>query len=139
MTQALSPPRPRSQALGLSSDAAVNLPNALTLGSLVLGAWWATQPEAPDWAALASIILDEADGRVARATGQTSEFGSVFDWGSDIVLTALSLQKVGAPWYAIPAVATGQVLLRSEGYRPPVGSARAAVMLYGVGQKRGLF
>lgn len=122
-------------AMQLQSDAAVNLPNALTLASLALGVWWVA--DGPDWAAVASVILDELDGRIARATGQTSEFGSTYDWATDVLLTALSLQKVGAPWQAIPVVATGQVVLREEGYRPPFLSARGVVMLYGVAKNQG--
>lgn len=129
------PPQALGAPVALQSDAAVNLPNALTLASLALGVWWIN--DGPDWAAIASIVLDELDGRVARATGQTSNFGSTYDWGADVVLTALSLYKVGAPWPVIPVVTTGQVVLREEGIRPTIGSARAAVMLYGVAQNQG--
>ena len=121
--------------LALSSDAATNVPNAITLASLVLGVWWIY--DGPDWAAVTSVVLDEADGRVARATGQTSNFGSSYDWGVDVVLTALALHKVGAPWPLIPAVTTGQVVLREEGFRPAVLSARGLVMLYGVARNQG--
>ena len=117
-----------------TTDAAPNLPNAITLASLALGVWWAVAG-GPSWAAVASVVLDEVDGRAARALGQTTEFGSVFDWGSDVALTALALQRVGAPWQAIPVVTTGQVYLRSVGYRPPILSARALVMLYGVARE----
>jgi hypothetical protein len=119
----------------IESDATVNLPNALTFASLALGAWWVA--DGPDWAAVLSVALDEADGRVARATGQESRFGSTYDWAADVALTALSLRKVGAPWPAIPIVATGQVILRERGYRPPVLSARGVTMLYGVVKSQG--
>ena len=125
MTHALGAP-----GLLASTDAAVNLPNALTLASLGLGAWWAAG--GPDWAAIGSIVLDEADGRVARATGQTTKFGSTFDWATDMVLTGLALRRVQAPWQVIPVVTTGQVVLREAGYSPPILSARALVMIYGV-------
>ena len=109
-------------------DARANLPNAITLCSLVLGVWWAFG--GPWWAALGSVVLDEVDGRVARMTKQTSHFGSQFDWGTDLALTALSLGRLGVPW-AIPLVTTGQVILRNHGYRPNVGSARAFLMVGG--------
>lgn len=110
-------------------DARINLPNALTAGSLASGVWWAFG--GPWYAAIASCLLDELDGRLARATGQTSRFGGLYDWGGDVALTALSLGRLGAPW-AIPVVTTAQVALRHRGYRPKVGSARAALMAGGV-------
>ena len=102
----------------------------MTLASLALGAWWVSG--GPPAAALASVALDELDGRVARYTGESTDFGSLFDWGTDLVLTAMALQRVGAPWQAIPVVTTAQVALRSAGARPPLLSARGVVMLYGV-------
>jgi len=114
---------------------ALNLPNALTLGGLALGVWWIY--DGPDWAAVASVALDEIDGRVARATGEETEFGSELDWGADLALTGLALDKVGAPWPVIPVVTTGQVVLRNARTRPPFLSARALVMLYGVAVNQG--
>ncbi len=124
-----------STALAIRGDARPNLPNAITFVSLALGAGWAY--DGPDWAAVVSVALDEIDGRVARATGQASNFGSSYDWAADLALTALALRKVDAPWPLIPAVATAQVLLREEGLRPPVLSARGLVMLYGVARNQG--
>lgn len=131
----MSRPPTASLSGGPVMDAAPNLPNAMTLASLGLGAWWAAG--GPDWAALVSVALDELDGRVARATGQTSEFGSLYDWGSDLVLTALAMNRVGAPWQAVPVVTTAQILMRQNGTRPSFGSARAAVMVYGVARNKG--
>ena len=118
--------RPRKSRFG---DAAANLPNALTLGGFALGCWWVCG--GPVWAALASIALDEVDGHVARAQGKTTDYGGLLDWGTDITLTGMTLVKLGAPW-AIPFVTASQVALRNGGYSPPVGSARAALMLAGV-------
>lgn len=119
------PPTQRAGGLG---DARLNLPNSLTLCSLGLGVWWAFG--GPWWAAVASVVLDEADGRVARARGECTEFGGMYDWGTDMALTALSLGRLGVPW-AIPVVTTAQVILRNRGYRPEIGSARAVLMLTG--------
>ena len=63
---------------------------------------------------------------------ETTEFGSNMDWGSDIILTALSLLRLKAPLWTIPAATAGQVYLRSNNFRPPLGSLRAGLMLYGV-------
>jgi phosphatidylglycerophosphate synthase len=110
-------------------DLRANLPNGITLAGFALGVWWCTG--GPAWAALASIIMDELDGHIARARGEATQYGSLLDWGSDLTLTGMSLVKLGAPW-AIPFVTASQVALRNGGYRPPVGSARAALMLAGV-------
>jgi len=108
----------------------VNVPNAVTLTGFGLGAWWVAG--GPAWAAVASIIADEADGAIAREQGKTSEFGGNLDWTSDIVLTALTMYKLGVAWPAIPVVTTVQVALREEGFKPPVLSFRAVLMLFAI-------
>jgi len=115
---------------GKSGDATLNTPNAVTMAGFALGVWWVVG--GPDWAAVASIIADEADGAIARDTGQTSEFGAELDFNADVVLTALTLRKLGVPWGAIPLVTAGQVALRNGGYKPPVLSLRAVLMLYAI-------
>lgn len=116
---------PRVGAVALPS--LVNIPNAITAIGYALGLWWIAG--GPAWAALVSIVADELDGRIARATGTTSEFGSKFDWTTDVVLTAATLQKMRAPVWIILAGTIGQVALRDRGIRPEFGSARAALML----------
>lgn len=118
-------------------DTTVRPPTAadvVTLASYGLGLWWCLG--GPTWAALASIVGDELDGRIARATGTTSERGSALDWGADVALTPLALMRLGrenghekAALYAAPGVLFVQAQLRADSWRPPVGSARAAVML----------
>jgi phosphatidylglycerophosphate synthase len=108
----------------------INVPNAVTLAGFGLGVWWVAG--GPPWAAVASIIADEADGALARERGETSEFGGSLDWTSDIVLTALTLYKLKVPWVGIPAITTIQVALREEGFRPPALSFRAALMIYAI-------
>lgn len=107
----------------------VNLANAVTLTGFALGAWYALAG-GPGWAAIASIVADEVDGMVARALGQETDFGSNFDWATDLLLTAAMLRKIGAPWQAMPAVASAQVAARTMGIAPPIGSVRAALMVY---------
>lgn len=108
------------------------LPNALTILGYGMGVAWAVG--GPAWAGLASIGLDELDGRLARRLGQTTEIGSLLDWTGDVVLTAMTLRRMNAPLWLYPAVTTLQVALREKGWRPPVGSARALLMLYAMWQ-----
>lgn len=106
----------------------------ITLLSFGLGAWWTVG--GPVWAGLASILGDELDGRLARATRTASERGSELDWGSDIILTTMTLMRLGhvtrheglALVTAVPFLYT-QASLRAAGWRPPVLSARALLMI----------
>ena len=45
---------------------ALTLPNAITLAGAGLTAWWLRG--GPAWAAVAGLLADEVDGRLARAT-----------------------------------------------------------------------
>lgn len=106
----------------------------VTVTGYGLGLWWAFG--GPTWAGVSSVVLDELDGRIARAMGQTSERGSALDWGADVSLTAVSAlrlgQATGQPVAALasaPVLLYGQAHLRGQGYRPPLGSARAVLML----------
>ena len=126
--QAVAVKRHQRDQLGAGDIA--NLPNAITLASFGLGLWWVAG--GPWWSAIASILGDEVDGRVARKMGTTSDFGADFDWGTDLVLTPLALRKLKAPWWAIGGTTVGQIWFRGALGRPSIGSVRAAVMLYGV-------
>jgi hypothetical protein len=82
------------------------------------------------------MVGDELDGRIARARGTASARGGLLDWGADISLTSLSLLRLGRvtghekhALYAAPPVLFAQAALRSDGYAPPVGSARAVIMI----------
>lgn len=129
-------PAPRTGG-GLTETVKEHTPTAadiVTLISFGLGAWWAAG--GPAWAALASILGDEMDGRLARAMNTTSERGSALDWGSDIALTTMTLARLGrATGHVEVAVAAAvpilyaQATLRAKGWRPPVLSARALLML----------
>jgi phosphatidylglycerophosphate synthase len=103
------------------------------LAGLLLSLGW--QAGGPAWMAIAGLLADEIDGRVARATNTQSEFGSFFDWVTDVGITQLVLARLGAA-RAIPLVLFGQVYLRGEGVRPDVGSARAVLTLYALATHR---
>jgi len=64
------------------------------------------------WAIIAGIVMDMLDGRVARMTGATSEFGMELDSLCDLVtfgvapavlMFELALEPLGRPGYAIAA------------------------------------
>jgi hypothetical protein len=99
-----------------------NLPNAITLAGYAASVGWLAG--GPPWLAILGMVADEVDGRVARATGTASEFGSLLDWGVDLTLTGLAADRAGMLWL-LPFVTPIQVQMRNEGSRPPIGSARA--------------
>lgn len=110
------------------------LADALTLGGYGLGLYWSLG--GPNWTGVVSLLLDEVDGRVARKMGQSSVRGGNLDWGADVALTPLALLRLGretghvtAALVAAPVVLYAQAELRAQGYRPPIGSARAAITL----------
>lgn len=104
-------------------DAGVfTLPNAVTLAGAALTAWWLRG--GPGWAAVAGLIADEVDGRLARATGTTSRFGATLDWATDVSLNAVIMDRLGLA-VALPVVLPVQVAMHAEGVRPAIGSLRA--------------
>lgn len=71
------------------------LPNLLTTASLFLGflgIMWAIEGDfvATSWAILGSCVFDGLDGKVARMTNTTSEFGVQFDSLADLVAFGVS-------------------------------------------------
>jgi len=123
-TPAVAPSVPSSAIV--TSSAKFNVPNAITLSGY--GATIAWLAGGPWWLAVYGLVADEIDGEVARATGQTSQYGSLFDWAVDLSLTALILAKLGAPWLLL-VVTPVQVYLRERGWTPSCGSARAFLTL----------
>ena len=113
--------------------------DVITLGGYGLGLWWAA--DGPTWAGLLSILADELDGPVARATGTATAHGSALDWGADVALVPAALARLGRELgvgsmpglLASPVVLLAQSHLRAQGERPSVGSARALVMLAAMG------
>lgn len=83
---------------------------------------------ASPWFAVASIAADELDGRLARATGQTSNLGADLDWGIDVTLTGLFADRLGILWL-LPPITGAQAYLRSQGHKPTILSGRALMML----------
>ena len=123
----------------MSDDPTVTAPDLVTLAGYGLGLWWAA--DGPAWAGLLSILADEVDGRLARATGTTTAHGSALDWGADVALVPPTLARLGRELgvgsvpglVASPAVLLAQSHLRADGERPSVGSARAVAMLAAIG------
>ena len=123
----------------MSDDPTVTAPDLVTLAGYGLGLWWAA--DGPAWAGLLSILADEVDGRLARATGTTTAHGSALDWGADVALVPPTLARLGRELgvgstpglVASPAVLLVQSHLRAAGDRPSVGSARAVAMLAAMG------
>ena len=103
------------------STGLVTLPNAVTLlGYCASLAWVAGGPM---WLGLLGLVADEADGRLARATGTTSRFGGELDYAVDVTMTGLSaVRALGLPGLALlPIVTSVQAGLRANERRPPFG------------------
>ena len=128
----------RAELAAPASREGVTLPDVVTAVGYGLGVWWSLG--GPSWAGVASVVADELDGRLARATGTSTTHGSSLDWGADVALTPLALARLGrelgqpaiAP-LAAPPVLLAQAMLRASDVRPTVGSARAAVTLAAIG------
>ncbi len=105
----------------------VNFPNVVSTAGLACAVAWLCGG-GPGFA-VASIILDEMDGTIARATGQTSTFGAEYDWAIDIALQGAVAVKIGHPVMLLLSV-PASVAARESDTRPPFGSWRAMGMLY---------
>ncbi|MCP5149564.1 MAG: CDP-alcohol phosphatidyltransferase family protein [Ectothiorhodospiraceae bacterium] len=106
-------------------------PNHLTAARLATGlaaAWWFTGGDgAQAWPGavlfLVSMVLDRADGELARQSRRTSRFGHLFDLTTDAACNALAMIAIGfglrhgglgtlAPWLGLIAgLAIAWVLL----------------------------
>jgi len=107
-------------------DLRINLPNAITLLGYASAIVWLVGGS--PWFGIASILADELDGRIARATGQETSFGKELDWAVDLTLTGAVAMRIGLPW-VLPIATTLQVARHDKGERPPIGSLRAAMMI----------
>lgn len=108
---------------------AANLPNLASSAGLACAIAWLAGA-GPAYA-VASIILDEVDGTLARMTGQTSSFGAEYDSAIDMCLQGAVAMKIGAPWlliFTVPISVAGKI----KGERPMLGSWRALGMGYGL-------
>lgn len=107
-------------------DVRINLPNAITLLGYASAIVWLVGGS--PWFAVASIIADELDGRIARATKQETSFGKELDWAVDLTLTGAVAMRIGMP-YLLPIFTTLQVAAHDRGERPNIGSVRAGMMI----------
>jgi cardiolipin synthase len=149
------PPRTGEPAAGLAGpagqDRVVTIPNALSLLRLLgvpLFLYLLLGPHADGWALAvlaAAGITDYADGKIARAFGQTSRLGILLDPAADrlyIFATALAFVLRGlVPLWLVLVLAGRDVLLglclpvlRRHGYGPPpvhyLGKAATFNLLY---------
>lgn len=106
-----------------------NLPNIASTAGLACAIAWLAGG-GPGYA-VASIILDEADGTLARLTGQTSSFGGEYDSAIDMCLQGAVAMKIGMPWLLLFTVPMS-VADKDKGIKPPFGSFRAIGMAWGL-------
>ena len=147
------------------SAAAVRIgasPNVITLGSLAAGLAAAVCLAADGLAVwslavplyLVAVVLDHADGEVARATGRTSPFGHWFDLAVDTVVHLTLVLAMGAAAERVGfwagnelgvSAAVGVVLSAAAASAWPLGEAarggNAAVgqVLDGLGNRQGFY
>ena len=79
------------------------LPSLFTTGNLFLGFWaiiWAVDGRYADAAPLigGAIVLDMLDGRIARLTGTTSEFGGELDSLADVISFGVAPALMAYRW-----------------------------------------
>lgn len=123
--------------------------NAITLVRLVLvaalGLAFARVPRPAFVAAVLLVfVLDLADGRVARARGESSDFGATFDMETDaLAIMMLSLllwqHRLAAAWVLVAglwryvyAIIVAIVPSRKEAPRSPLGRVLFAVAALGL-------
>lgn len=110
----------------------LNLPNTVTVLGLGAGALWLA---GYGWGwGIASVIADEIDGPIARATGQTSEFGANLDWAGDMAMLGGVAVKLNAPWL-IPVLLPLMVQQHTDDPYEGQLSARAVLMLGAIAYK----
>jgi len=122
------------------------VPSLITLGNLAAGVMsvlYASQGHLTSaaWAIIAGMIMDIMDGRVARWTGCTSEFGVELDSLCDLVTFGvapgilmywLALEPLGRPGYAIAILFAICAALRLARFN--LRSRTGEVTTYFVGQ-----
>ena len=92
----------RLQKPGLKKGAAI-LPSLFTIGNLFLGFWAMIHALRLDFESagqliVVAVIFDMLDGRIARMTGTTSEFGAQLDSLSDIVSFGVAPAVIAYQW-----------------------------------------
>ncbi len=83
------------------------LPNLITTGALLFGFWSIVSSSQGQFSRAALLIVlagicDMLDGRVARATGTSSRFGSEYDSLSDVVSFGLAPALLFYNWMLVP-------------------------------------
>jgi len=76
---------------------------------------------------IAGLLLDLADGWVARRLRVESEFGSLYDWVGDVVLYAIVLHRLGLVTL-VPLALPMQIALRLSG-KHTSGRTPATILL----------
>ena len=122
--QVLRAPKAPTAPIANTTKSRMNLPNAMTLAGYGCSVYWLMGGSS--WFAVASVLLDELDGLVARSTGQTTSYGSLFDVGTDIVLAALTGNRLGI-LPAMPFITAGQIYMYENKKKPPFGGMRAGL------------
>jgi hypothetical protein len=79
------------------------LPSLFTTGNLFLGFWAVVKVIQGDYAEAApligwAIVLDMLDGRIARLTGTTSEFGAQLDSLADVISFGVATALLACTW-----------------------------------------
>ena len=122
LMHALEGEKPAATPVPASVPSRVNLPNGMTLVGYGCAVYW-LMGGSPVFA-VASVLLDELDGLVARQTGQQTQYGGLLDWAVDLTLTGLVGRRLGI-LPVVPVITAGQVYLREKNVHPKFGSARA--------------
>ncbi|HEU0090604.1 MAG TPA: CDP-diacylglycerol--serine O-phosphatidyltransferase [Vicinamibacteria bacterium] len=96
------PERPATSRRRFSRGAAI-LPSLFTTGNLFLGFWAIVRTFHGQYAEAAplifwAILLDVLDGRIARLTGTTSEFGAELDSLADVVSFGVAPALLAYSW-----------------------------------------
>ena len=94
---------PRAARAGLGRRGVFLLPNLITTGSLFAGFYAIVtsmngQPLTACLAIFLAMLLDGADGRIARMTGTQSAFGAQYDSLSDLVAFGVAPALVAFSW-----------------------------------------
>ena len=94
---------PRAAHAGLGRRGVFLLPNLITTGSLFAGFYAIVtsmngQPLTACLAIFLAMLLDGADGRIARMTGTQSAFGAQYDSLSDLVAFGVAPALVAFSW-----------------------------------------
>jgi hypothetical protein len=103
------------------------IPNAVSIAGFASGI--AFMEGAPAWTAIASMLADEVDGKIARSLNAESDFGKELDFGIDLSLMIMAMGNLFGSHIPSLLVVPVQTYLKSNGYRPDFGSVRTYLMI----------